>query len=98
MASNTNSIFYLHMPGCGACEAGMPAIKQFARAAKRGELIQPFTVIYVDLTKFNWPKSAYEVKATPTYIMRVPRKKRVVIREGAIETFPELKEWVESHL
>ena len=97
MANRVN-LFYLHMPGCSACEAGMPVIKDFARSAKRGETIRPTSVVFVDLSKYNWSSRTIEITNTPTYILHVPYKKKIYKREGAVEDRSELRKWYEERI
>lgn len=88
------SVWMLTMPGCGACAAAKP----MWAAAKRtfGNRASFHAADVSRLT--DWPaKSAYQVRATPTFILVLPGRDTRVW-EGAPVSQAELDGWLRAHL
>jgi len=63
-------LYFLHMPGCGACESAMPHMRRWER---KNPGVQ---VVYVDLLKAKWTHP-WSPEFTPTYVLEEPGRPRV---------------------
>jgi thiol-disulfide isomerase/thioredoxin len=63
-------LYFLHMPGCHACESAMPHMKRWERKHPQ------IPVVYVDLLKVNWT-NPWSPEVTPTYVVEEPGRQRV---------------------
>lgn len=63
-------LYFIHMQGCGACEAAKPELKKFQKRHPEIE-VQP-----IDLLEAKWVHP-WQPGLTPTYVVEEPGRVRV---------------------
>jgi hypothetical protein len=85
-------LYFIFMPGCGACDQAKPELKKWlkqnpgavmvgtndVRSAYQHLAANPNAVVItpVDITTAQW-KHEWQPEVTPTYVIEVPRRQRI---------------------
>ena len=89
----TPAIFFIHMPGCGACAKTAP---QFARAAAQLAKVAGVRSAPVDITKVDWKAKRWIPRVTPSIVL-IARGRMVGVIEGQA-TAEQIYQWALSKL
>lgn len=63
-------LYFIYMPGCGACERAKPQLAKWQRANPQ------IQVVPVDITTAKWVHP-WQPEVTPTYVFEVHGRQRV---------------------
>jgi thiol-disulfide isomerase/thioredoxin len=67
---NPMVLYFIHMPGCGACERAKPQLKKWQKMNPQ------IRVIPIDITTAKWVHP-WQPEVTPTYVAEVPGRQRI---------------------
>ena len=81
-------LYFIHAPGCPACEETAPGVAAFQRAHPE------VPVAHVDLTATEW-KARWQPRFTPTFVLVGHGPTRIL--EGGVNG-QELERWVQAKL
>lgn len=71
-------LYFLYAEGCPACDEAKPHLASFEKKARGIEIRR------VDLLEAKWTAN-WQPQATPTYVLEVPGKRRVMHEGGLSE-------------